>query len=215
MDRALKERLIGAIVLVVVAVLVVPVFLDGPAAPDAVISEPVTLPGQNDQPRTQQTIVLQRDRNEPVPSATPAPDPVPDSPPESTPAAATPDPGETLVDEASDTPPASQGSQSQAIAREQAQSEPSPAEANTATTPSAGGSLWAVQLGSFSNRDNAEKLAADLRSQGYAAFLSRLDTSNGELHRVRVGPQKDRDAAERVAETLAKAGHKGQVVTHP
>ena len=75
--------------------------------------------------------------------------------------------------------------------------------------------MWAVQLGSFSNKANAEKLAADLRKQGYAAFLSQLDTSSGTLHRVRIGPQKDRDAAEAMAARLLKVDIKGQVVTHP
>jgi DedD protein len=86
--------------------------------------------------------------------------------------------------------------------------EPQPASASTT-------GMWAVQLGSFSNKENAEKLAADLRKQGYAAFLSQLDTPSGELHRVRIGPQKDRAAAETMAARLAKAGHPGQVVPHP
>jgi DedD protein len=75
--------------------------------------------------------------------------------------------------------------------------------------------MWAVQLGSFSNQENAERLAADLRKQGYAAFLSRLVTDSGALHRVRIGPQKDRESAEAVAAQLAKSGHSGQVVPHP
>jgi cell division septation protein DedD len=75
--------------------------------------------------------------------------------------------------------------------------------------------MWAVQLGSFSNKDNAEKLAADLRKQGYAAFLSQLTTDKGTLHRVRIGPQKDRAAAEAMAARLLKVDIKGQVVPHP
>ncbi len=75
--------------------------------------------------------------------------------------------------------------------------------------------MWAVQLGSFSSKDNAEKLAADLRKQGYAAFLSQLSTDKGQLHRVRIGPQKDRASAEAMASRLAKVGHNGQVVPHP
>jgi len=75
--------------------------------------------------------------------------------------------------------------------------------------------MWAVQLGSFSNKDNAETLAADLRKQGYAAFLSQLATDKGQLHRVRIGPQKDRASAEAMASRLEKVGHKGQVVPHP
>jgi DedD protein len=75
--------------------------------------------------------------------------------------------------------------------------------------------LWAVQLGSFSDQVNAEKLAAELRKQGFFAVLSKLDTEKGRLHRVRIGPQADRAAAEAVVKKLAAAGHKGQVVPHP
>jgi DedD protein len=46
MDRALKERIIGAAVLVVFVVLVVPVFLDGPPESGDIVSERVPLPGQ-------------------------------------------------------------------------------------------------------------------------------------------------------------------------
>ena len=67
-DRALKERIIGAVVLVVFAVLVVPIFLDGPSDDQEIVSQTVTLPGQDSQERTQQTIVLDRDREQPVPA---------------------------------------------------------------------------------------------------------------------------------------------------
>ena len=70
MDRALKERIIGAIVLVAVVVLVVPVFLDGPPNDAETVTERVPLPGQADQKL--QTVVLDRDRADPVP--TPASD---------------------------------------------------------------------------------------------------------------------------------------------
>jgi DedD protein len=75
--------------------------------------------------------------------------------------------------------------------------------------------MWAVQLGSFENKQNAEKLAADLRKQDYAAFLSQLKTGSGQLLRVRVGPQKDRESAELMASRLSKLGHEVQVVPHP
>ena len=75
--------------------------------------------------------------------------------------------------------------------------------------------MWAVQLGSFSSKENADRLAANLRKQGYAAFLSQLSTASGQLHRVRIGPQKDRQSAEAMAARLKKVGHEGQVVPHP
>ena len=91
------------------------------------------------------------------------------------------------------------------------------AEMKTAPAPAAESAtgMWAVQLGSFSDQANAERLAANLRKEGYAAFLSQLKTSSGSLHRVRVGPQKDRRSAESVASKLGGDGHKGQVVPHP
>jgi DedD protein len=170
MDRALKERIIGAAVLVVFVVLVVPVFLDGPPESGDIVSERVPLPGQaaeTPQPEPEQT----------AQNAQPDPEPRPE--PEEKPA------------------PSEPAAQQAAV----------PADSPTG--------MWAVQLGSFTNQQNAERLAADLRKQGFAAFLSQLSTASGQLHRVRIGPQKDRESAEAIAEKLAKAGHKGQVVPHP
>ena len=184
MERALKERIIGAIVLVILVVLVVPIFLDGPPEDGEIVSERVLLPGQKDQ--NNKTVVLERGRSEPIPVAseregdTEKPEPVPQ----------------------------------QEIAREEQDPAPQPRTEPAKPAASTTG-MWAVQLGSFSNKENAEKLAADLRKQGYAAFLSQLRTSAGELHRVRIGPQKDRASAEAMAARLLKANHKGQVVPHP
>lgn len=189
MDRALKERVIGAVVLVAFAVLVVPVFLDGPATDAEIISEPVSLPGQNDQQRKSQTIVLERDRTEPVPTA-------------ATSGSKTPD-GEAKSQQAALNQAASGSVKSQ----------PKAADSKAPAVSPTG--MWAVQLGSFSSQANAERLAADLRNKGYAAFLSQLDTTSGKLHRVRVGPQNNRDSAEAIAAKLNSAGHSGQVVTHP
>ena len=194
-DRALKERVIGAVVLVLFAVLVVPVFLDGPSGDDEIVTESVTLPGQNDQERKQQTIVLERDRSQPVPTTrTPAPTPAPQT-------EAVPPPASQV--EAQEPPPA------------EASASPAPETVATSPSDASATGMWAVQLGSFSNKENAERLAASLREQGYAAFLSQLQTDAGQLQRVRVGPQKDRESAEKIAAQLAKSGHEGRVVPHP
>jgi DedD protein len=200
MERALKERIIGAAILVSFVVLVVPIFLDGPPGENEMVSERVLLPGQDEQKT--QTVVLERNRTEPVPltsSTTAAPEPV------------TPDATTSTAQKAKKAPPVVE-KKSEPVAKvvesvPKPQAEPPPAASTTG--------MWAVQLGSFSNKANAEKLAADLRKQGYAAFLSQLATDSGQLHRVRIGPQKDRDSAEVMAQRLAKAGHKGQVVPHP
>jgi len=195
MERALKERIIGAAVLVLVVVLVVPVFLDGSPGDGKIVTKHQPLPGQAD--HENRTIVLERDRTEPVPpsgageSAQQAPEPKP------------------VVVQSESRP--------EQVVTEPAESKPAPkeptAEKPTATASSTG--MWVVQLGSFGDQENAERLAADLRKQGFVAFLSQLTTSSGQLHRVRSGPQKDRESAEAMAERFGNAGHKGQVVPHP
>ena len=204
MDRALKERIIGATVLVLFVVLVVPVFLDGPSNSGEVISEQVPLPGQSGE--ANQTIVLNRDRTQPVPAAS-----------NNSPAAEEPQPEQKrpeqrdLEPEPIVEPKPEPESES---APEPVQEAPEVVAAKVAEPASSTG-MWAVQLGSFGNKENADKLAADLKKLGFAAFRSQLSTGSGELHRVRVGPQKDRESAEAVAKALAKAGKKGQVVPHP
>ena len=218
MDRALKERTVGAIVLMVFIVLVVPVFLDGPEPETAVLSETVTLPGQNGQPRKRQTIVLERDRTEPVPvgnaaAETPAPA-LPDAP-----AGSSGDGSASAAEPVEDVPSAAPARPAAAAAGNEAPTvpapQPEPEESAPAAAAQSATGMWAVQLGSFSNRANAERLASELRGKGYAAFLSQLQSAGGPLHRVRVGPQKDRDSAESMASRLAADGHRGQVVPHP
>lgn len=194
MERALKERIIGAVVLVLVVVLVVPVFLDGPPEEGEIISEQVPLPGQANQET--KTVVLDRDRSDPVPANggneavtdTPTPKPTPQPIVRQEPAEQEPEPVAASPEPAPETAPAEETSQT---------------------------GMWAVQLGSYGNRENAERQAADLRKQGHAAFLSQVSTANGMLHRVRIGPQKDRASAEAVAAKLESAGHEVRVLPHP
>ncbi len=185
MDRALKERIIGAAVLVFVVVLVVPVFLDGSDGDRAMITRHQPLPGQTDQEN--KTVVLDRDRSNPVPSNGGSESPPPKPVPQATPAPVADEPQPTPVQ---------------------------PAPENTVATASATG-MWAVQLGSFENQDNAERLAAELRSKGHPAFLSQVMTDDGQRHRVRLAPQEGRPAAEAMVTTLKKAGYEGRVVSHP
>ncbi len=196
MERTLKERIIGAIVLVTFVVLVVPVFLDGPPEGGATVSERVLLPGQAGQDT--KTVVLNRERDEPIPAANREEN------------ANTP--GNVAVSKPQEEMPVPV--KEPEPARVEAQPVPEPQPDLTSTAASTTG-MWAVQMGSFSNRENAEKMAADLRKQGFAAFFSRLMTDSGQLQRVRIGPQKDRESAELMASRLSKIGREGQVVPHP
>ncbi|MBT8082085.1 MAG: SPOR domain-containing protein [Gammaproteobacteria bacterium] len=200
----MKERIVGAAVLVVFVVLVVPIFLDGPPGEEEIRTESVALPGQEGQQA--QTVVLERDRTEPVPvnagTEPPAEQPQADAPP---------------AEPAAEPAPTEQSERAEAeiirMPEPESTSMPSTSKVPTAATSTTG--MWAVQLGSFSNKANAEKLVADLRKQQYLAFLSQVQAERGTLHRVRIGPQKDRAGAEAMAARLAKAGYPGQVVPHP
>jgi len=239
MDRSTKERLTGAIVLVAVAWLVIPVFLDGPEETGETVRQSVDLPGQEGQPTRTRRIVLDPPPGsggritDPPPATRKLPAPA-GAAGEDAPADASEDAGEVAAAEMqSEEPAAAQPepeSESEPEPEPEARPEPKPepkpepepasepqpeAESAPAPQPAAAGSLWAVQLGSFSNEENAESLAADLRDQGFAAFLSRVQSDGRTLHRVRVGPQGSREEADKVAAALAKAGHRGQVVTHP
>lgn len=216
MERALKERIVGAIILVAAVVIVVPVFLDGPNDPNEIVSESISLPGQAPG-NGSRTVVLNRDRTEPVPQPA-AQEPArvamaeTEAPAETGKVAANAGSGEAAKTNEPRARPVETDRQAEPEPPVQ-QKEQAAVRAAPAVRSSTG--MWAVQLGSFSSQENAERLAADLRKQGFAAFLSDVTTANGRLHRVRVGPQKDRPSAEAMAERLDRAGHGGQVVPHP
>lgn len=63
---------------------------------------------------------------------------------------------------------------------------------------SASTAVWAVQVGSFSRRDNAVALRQSLRDEGFEAFLSDVSVRDQVRTRVAVGPylsEQDADGA--------------------
>ena len=195
MDRALQERIIGAVVLLGFSILVVPVFLDGPSNDTEIVTKSVSLPGQNNQTRKSQTIILERDRTEPVPISINI---------------SSANIKSATIDENKEQP-VLEKHQSSETTKNQLKSVDNLIQTPTISPTN----MWAVQLGSFSDPERANNLAADLRKQGFAAFLRKLQNESELLHRVRVGPQKTRDSAEVIAAKLNAAGHNAQVVTYP
>jgi len=89
---------------------------------------------------------------------------------------------------------------------------PAPVPASKPQQPAAIQSGWVVQLGSFSSRSNAQGLAGRVKKKGFAAYLMPVERSGKTLYRVRVGPpQASRDKAAKLADKLRRAGHSGQV----
>ncbi len=63
---------------------------------------------------------------------------------------------------------------------------------------------WVVQVGSFSKQRNAQLLRDKLRKQGYASFMERVDGKQRTTYRVRVGPELTRALAVKLQKRLAK-----------
>jgi rare lipoprotein A len=74
------------------------------------------------------------------------------------------------------------------------------------------GGFFAVQIGSFRDRGNAQRLREAMARQHGAADIQRYDSPRGLFHRVVVGRAQDLPAAEDLLSRLRAQGHDGFVV---
>lgn len=66
----------------------------------------------------------------------------------------------------------------------------------------AAGAGYVVQVGSFSQQGNAEKLSSKLAAEGFPAFVERTDVGGRSIFRVKVGPRPTREAADVLRQRL-------------
>ncbi len=188
MEEGLKRRLLGAGVLVSLAVIFVPVIVDTeqmasreisgsniPERPADAGESRVRPLGGPSRPRTDAPLGAESEIKalpsgvyEPPTEAYTLLDIPPDAapaPPSSTPAARTPAP-----------PPMDEG-----------------------LPPPQG---WVLQVGSFSNAGNAERLVTELRGRGFAGFMEEVDVRGKVLYRVLVGPEARREGADQLVTRL-------------
>jgi DedD protein len=219
MDSRAKQRLTGAVILVAVFVLFVPELLTGPGK-----NVPAETPAEEGLRRYTIDLDTQAKPVEEVPSPgepTVALPPV-DNPMQAAPALAAP--GESAAPEPEQPPapaavPAETRQVAAATAQPAAQPPPRPTTSaprpdtarNTPAPPPEKGS-FAVQLGSFGSRDNADRLVRDMTAKGFAAFVAPITSNGRELYRVRVGPTRDRPQAEALAAQLRRIGQTGSIV---
>jgi len=80
-----------------------------------------------------------------------------------------------------------------------------------------GSSAWVIQVGSFSNQQNANKLVQRLRKAGLDTLDPQPAKVNGkQLYRVKVGPELDKRNAEKLLPKVKKvAGLQGTVIRYP
>jgi len=212
MDLRAKQRLTGAVILVALFVLLVPALLTGPHGADA--------PGTPAEEGMRRYTI---DLNAANPTAPPS-DPTATPPavalpePVSEPQSPLAKPGEEAAPAIAEAPPAAAPPSpvtTPAPVVQQAPAErPAPrveAQKPAATTPVQPGS-FAVQLGSFRSRENADGLVRDMTAKGFTAFIAPTTSGGRELYRVRVGPTRDRAQAEALAAQLRRIGQSGSIV---
>ena len=75
---------------------------------------------------------------------------------------------------------------------------------------------WVVQVGSFSSRESAIGLRDKLRKKGFSAFVESFERDGKPSHRVRIGPETTRIRSDQTLASLKKKMQlEGIVVTYP
>ena len=209
MEEPLKARLIGASILVLLAVALVPELLSGPkdsatggtAAGGAKNTRTVTIDlggavadGARLEPRPETAAAPATTPTLPTVDS-PAPAPVTEAP-----TASTPQDQPAAMEEAAAPPVRAPEARPAAI-------EP----AVQAVAPAKG--AFSVQVGAFGSEATARKLVADLKADGMPAYIAPLSKSGKTLHRVRAGPVPDRAAADKLAARLKARGLPVSVVS--
>nr|WP_319528566.1 SPOR domain-containing protein [Pseudomonas laurentiana] len=216
LDKVVKQRMVGALVLVALAVIFLPMLfsredelrqvrVEAPEAPampvlPQVHVEPVQVP--EPQPLPDESVAVQQVPVLSAPSApvaqvsAPVPAPAPVTTPVPVPAAAKPvAPAAAPVSKPAPAP----------VAAVAAAKPVAPSKVDVNGLPVS----WSVQLASLSNRASADSLQKTLRSQGYNAYIRSSDGMN----RVFVGPLIERAEAERLRDLLGRQHNlKGFVV---
>jgi DedD protein len=205
MDRRVKERLIGASILVALIVLVVPELLSGPKTAVPSATPPATFPANAPEPTRNVTLDLATSKATANSEADPA----------ETQGSAASAVSDAKGGEASPVAPAPASPASAAPAS----TEPASASPTVTTpvetavpSPISARANWAVQLGSFASRANADNLSRQLKAQGFSVYVLPGGSGAAVRYRVRVGPLADRDSAERTAGKLKSIGHVSSLV---
>ena len=214
MDNSVKQRLLGAAVLIALAIIFVPMFLSGPGPKTSTETANLQAPPTPDRRFQERTLSLDLPPADGAPAASAA---------QATPESA-PDPNRiTTVDTATvpkseavaEPPPVATPSTAAAVTTAP-ETAPAPTPEAAATKEpaenlpgiAANGSFF-VHLGDYGARKNATDLVSDLKKAGYAAFTESSTFGGKPTLRVRVGPFANRADAEatrlRISQTKVRA----------
>jgi DedD protein len=188
-----RRRLVGAVVLVLLVVVFVPMFLDRSPRmqkQDIDIKIPPA-PAQSDPP----PIAAAPPPGTAPQSAAPRPDASATKTPDTAPAGASSAESQAPPVSASPTaPPESKGSPPAKAADQTA--------AAHADAKPASGDDYVIQIGAFSDPKNAKQLLQKLKAEKVPAYSEAVQSAQGEKTRVRAGPYASVEAAEKGRERL-------------
>ena len=218
LQRRARRRLVGAIALVVLVVIALPIVLDkepSPIGQELVIQIPSQEAGKFKTPvlppsapgsaapapsgaETEKPSPAQAEPRKPA-SESVAPATVKPSPSADTRAPPTPQPAPSRESATSPREPDQAGKGEPDGARAQALLE--------------GKESWVVPLGAYSSPENVKQLQEKLAAAGIKNYTENVKTRTGEQTRVRAGPFDSKAAAERARQKLAEIGLKPAAVT--
>lgn len=236
METSLKQRLLGAALLIALAVIFIPMLFDGdereepvtldmdaPPEPEYSFEEPSKSAPKAQKPsepparkRVTPTEVAGLGRSRPTNDARSV---------SASGSARGAKPASTSDDPTEQPPPGRPLNDPQAAGPRQpssplppptaAASPNNPSSSQQQASPSAAPKGWAVQVGSFSEHENATSLRNELRGSGFTAFEERVVSDGEQVFRVKVGPAVNRTRAEALQAKLRNQEDlSGIVVSH-
>lgn len=207
MSSALKNRLVGTIIVVALAVIFLPDFLDGKKQTNrepfvSVPASPQKKPIVEPEPFPTQRVANAAQRPVEIVDETPVDE-------NQAPSAATKDNGESAA-------PVAQASLPKPVEAKIEQDDELASQTVIATPDDsqADDAGWVIQLGSFRHEKNVASLLKKLEKAGYRAFSRRIQTSSGPLTKVFIGPDLEKQKLEAALPHLRELTElKGKVTT--
>jgi DedD protein len=205
-----KQRLIGAVVLVLAGVIGFPLLVDNQPRPIAV-NIPIDIPDRNKVKPLSPPVSSQLPQvSGPVLQAPPAapvkPEPKAEPKPE-----AKPLPKPEVKPEAK--PPADNGAKAQAILEGQEPPKPAVSAANAAPAAPTTEERYIVQFGAYADPAKAREARLKVEGVGLKTYSQMVETKEGKRYRVRVGPYATQAEAEKAAEQIKKLDFPASILT--
>ena len=188
MDQQLKERLIGIIVLVLFAVIFIPMFFSDPI--DLVSKEKTNLSNSKESEFVSKLKQVD-DSTQELDTKSIEYDTVTEEPPqtvtEESPQTVTEETPQTVTEEITDLVNEETAFRKESLAENQM-----------------GQMNWIVQIGSYSNKENAEKENLRAKNAGFRSFINPITQNNKIMYQVCLGPEYDELDANKLREEIKK-----------